>query len=509
MENFQLSIVHSPLEKSGKFVCMLHPLLQMEKVEVKMGALIILRSISLNLYKNKPIAILGQSGSGKTVLARTLTGKHFFSGKITSRLSETSFSKDIVLVAQQHLFTDYTNTRTNLYYQQRFQSTEQETTRTVAEYLQEKHQDFNSDAYTDWIEWLSVTPLLSKKLIQLSNGENKRIQLFRAILSDPRILILDQPFIGLDVATREILSAALGKLAQKNITYILLSGTTQIPDSVETVYVLSNGTLSEGISRDTFMAAPEKFYQSESATVWHTELIPPPQPLTKDFENVVRLVNVNVHYNERYLLQDIHWTMKKGSAWCVYGHNGAGKSTLLSLITADHPQAYSNEVYLFDQRRGRGESIWDIKKNIGYISPELHLYFEPDATCFETVASGLFDTIGLFRKLRPDQVALTETWLKVLGLEALRDRLLKNCSAGQQRLLLLARACIKQPPLLVLDEPCQGLDDAQTAAFNRLIDHLYERQTISLIYVSHYQHQLPQCIEHYLQLEQGKATIIR
>ena len=219
------------------------------------------------------------------------------------------------------------------------------------------------------------------------------------------------------------------------------------------------------------------------------------------------MVNATVRYGGNTILRNVNWEVRKGERWNVAGPNGAGKSTLLSLITADNPQAYANEIWLFDRRRGTGETIWDIKKKIGFVSPELHLYFDTSATGFEVVASGLFDTIGLFRMLTAEQEATVSGWLRLLSLNDLRTRRLAQMSTGQQRRILLARALIKNPPMLILDEPCQGLDEEQTAWFRALIDALCLSFDTTLIYVSHYPQELPFCIGHFLRLDKGEASI--
>jgi molybdate transport system ATP-binding protein len=226
-----------------------------------------------------------------------------------------------------------------------------------------------------------------------------------------------------------------------------------------------------------------------------------------DFPVAVKMVNTTIRYGEATILKNINWEVRKGERWHVSGPNGAGKSTLLSLITADNPQAYANEIWLFGRRRGTGETIWDIKKKIGFVSPELHLYFDSGASCFEVVASGLFDTIGLFRPLTPEQEEMTLLWMQLLGLQELRGKRLLQLSTGQQRMLLLARALIKNPPMLILDEPCQGLDDGQTARFRALITALCLAFDKTLLYVSHYRQELPSCIDRYLQLEKGERVL--
>jgi molybdate transport system ATP-binding protein len=212
---------------------------------------------------------------------------------------------------------------------------------------------------------------------------------------------------------------------------------------------------------------------------------------------------VNICYGEKIILQDINWEVKRTECWSVSGPNGAGKSTLLSLVTADNPQAYANKIILFDKQRGSGESIWDIKRRIGFVSPELHLYFEQSASCFEVIASGLFDTIGLFRRLSEEQEQKVLLWINLLQLESFQNRPIYQLSTGQQRMALLARALVKNPPLLILDEPCQGLDDAQTTYFRQLINELCRAFATTLIYVSHYNKDIPECISHFMQLRNG------
>jgi molybdate transport system ATP-binding protein len=216
------------------------------------------------------------------------------------------------------------------------------------------------------------------------------------------------------------------------------------------------------------------------------------------------MVQVTIRYGEKTVLNNINWEVKKGECWHVSGPNGSGKSTLLSLVTADNPQAYANELYLFDQRRGRGESIWDIKRRIGFVSPELHLFFDQSATCFEVIASGLFDTIGLFRQLSATQQEQVTACMELLQLSSIRTKRLFQLSLGQQRMVLLGRALVKNPPLLILDEPAQGLDEAQTSYFKNLVSYICEHFNTTLVYVSHYAQDIPSCVTHYLELEEGK-----
>ena len=214
-------------------------------------------------------------------------------------------------------------------------------------------------------------------------------------------------------------------------------------------------------------------------------------------------------YGSKFILNNINWEVKRGEKWLVKGPNGAGKSTLLSLITGDHPQAYASEIYLFDKKRGTGESIWDIKKKIGYISPELHWHFATNITCAQAIGSGFFDTIGLYKKLNQQQHNILQQWMDFLHLSHVANKPLNSVSNGHQRLILLSRALVKNPPLLVLDEPCQGLDGRQKQEFVTLVDDLCKKFSKTLIYVSHYDDEIPQCINSCLNLDPGGFNINR
>ena len=215
---------------------------------------------------------------------------------------------------------------------------------------------------------------------------------------------------------------------------------------------------------------------------------------TVDFDTAVELRDCNVKYGDNVILHNVSWTVKAGDKWALLGENGSGKSTLLSLVYADNPQGYRNDITLFDHRRGTGESIWDIKRRIGYISPEMHLYFNDAADVLTVVASGFFDNVGCFRRPSEEQKAVAMKWLEAFGMEHLAGRRFPTLSSGEQRLVLIARTLLKNAPLLILDEPLHGLDVKKKELVAQAIERISAQPGMSLVYVTHYDNEIPACV---------------
>lgn len=463
----------------------------MQDLVVRSGQHIILSHIDLTIYHHEQWAITGPLGSGKTTLAHTLMGRHYYQGGLHMPQGALRIS----MVEQQHRFRNLSNT-TDFYYQQRFNSMDADQTVTVQEYLRQNNYK------GPWLDLLHLTPLLHQPIIQLSNGQNKRLQLALALADDPDLLILDSPFTGLDQEGRNTIHHTILKLIEKGVQLLLITPPQDIFSGITHVAELDGGQLSWAGKREDYRRPSAEDKGSPLRQSMLHELEPPAE---NNFDLAVKMTNTTIRYGEKTVLDNLNWEVKRGERWNVSGPNGAGKSTLLSLITADNPQAYANNIVLFDRRRGSGESIWEIKKKIGFVSPELHLYFDYSATCFEVIASGLFDTIGLFRALDAHQEHQVQWWLRFLQLETVGRERLARLSAGLQRFVLLARALVKNPPLLILDEPCQGLDDGHVSLFKSLVNDICEYFGATLIYVSHYERDIPSCVHKYLRLQNGVA----
>jgi molybdate transport system ATP-binding protein len=475
------------------------PILQVKGLTVQLPGKTVLKDVSFTINPGERLAVVGASGSGKSTLVKALAGKQFSRGTI-----EFANHPRIVTIVQQHQFTNRSNL-SSFYYQQRFNSADSEDSLTVHEVLHKTGADESVIEKT--ISLLGMLTLQHTHLIQLSNGEHKRFQLAKALLQNADWLLLDNPYTGLDVAARELLNEILDMLAEKGIHFLLVTSPANIPSSITHIALLEDGTITSIITRAEFEAKqPVSGLQRKSISQTHSYASVPPAYHYADFSVAIKMVDTNVAYHNKKILSGINWEVKKGECWNVSGHNGSGKSTLLSLVNGDNPQAFANEIYLFDRRKGSGESIWDIKQKIGYVSPELHHYFESTATCYEIVASGLFDTIGLFRRLTTQQEKIVTAWISLLEIGSFTKKIFKQLSNGEQRWVLLARALVKNPPLLILDEPCQGLDSEITARFIALINDICVNMQKTLVYVSHYEEEIPPCVTKTLQLKQGKIA---
>ncbi|WP_423149210.1 ATP-binding cassette domain-containing protein [Rubrolithibacter danxiaensis] len=491
--------------------------LLIENLTVRHLDKVLLHDLNLEISEGQQWAVVGESGSGKTALLEAIAGNfNIQKGQIKHCYHENyphstnlqfNINNLISFVKQKHSFKNRSNT-TDFYYQQRFNSFDSKDAPTVRSYLESIKPVIAASTYWTFdytTERLKLKELLDKELIKLSNGETKRLLIAASLIKNPKLLLLDNPFTGLDADTRPYLRKLIKEIIDSGITVIIATSPTEIPDSITHIAVLKDGTITQKVEKAAFN--PDSVI-AKSADHPDTDLLTDLLSLTEKpvFKKIVHMENVTVKYGDKVILDDVNWKVENGEHWALTGHNGAGKSTLLSLINGDNPQAYANKITLFDRRRGSGESIWDIKKKTGYVSPEMLQYFKAGSSCIHVVESGFYDTMGLFRASNTKNSGIAAQWMKVLKIDSFAHTPFKNVSASVQRLCLLARALVKNPVLLILDEPCQGLDENQQHYFQSLIDTICKISNTALIYVTHYHEELPLCVTKQLKLEKGKVV---
>jgi len=474
------------------------PILEIQNLSFQFGSNVVLKNLNFKINKGENWQIGGPSGTGKTSLTKIISGEiNNFEGNIKINFDENSELKQkVVYVSNWYQFTNLEGDR-NFYYQQRYNKFAKNDTLTVfaeLNYFAQKEQlDFKN--VEKYLEIFDFQNFKEQQLIELSSGEHKKLQLVKAFWLKPQILIIDQPYTGLDVKSRKNLNQIFENLTQEGVTLLLINNDDEVPSCINHFAEIKNGSFLE-LTHHSEITKGEERIPKELPYF----LQKPPKTNAKE---MVKLENVNVSYGEKKVLKNINWQLNEGERWLLQGSNGSGKSTLLSLLNGDHPQAYANKIYLFGKKRGSGESIWDIKEKIGIISPELHWYFDLNASVGQTIASGFFDSMSLYQKLSFEQQQKLEQILHFFDLKEDKNKKLNTLSLGKQRLALLARTIVKNPELLILDEPCQGLDVQQTQYFNRVVDDLC-KSGHTLIYVGHFESQLPESLSHKLILEKGE-----
>ena len=460
------------------------------------------RPVSLDFMDGEHIAIVGPNGAGKSLLVDMLTGKYpLYEGELSYDFSPSA-SKAVYDNIKYIAFRDtYGSADANYYYQQRWNAHDQDDAPVVRDLLGTIKDDALKQQLFDLFR---IEPMLEKKIILLSSGELRKFQLTKTLLTSPRILIMDNPFIGLDAATRDLLFHLLDELTRLASLQIVLvlSMLDDIPSFITHVVPVSNRTVGPKMTREEYL---KTFHEQDTAQSFdelqQRILNYPYEYANYDSAEVVWLNKVSIRYGDRTILKDLDWTVMRGQKWALSGENGAGKSTLLSLVCADNPQSYACDISLFGRKRGSGESIWEIKKHIGYVSPEMHRAYLKNLPAIEIVASGLHDSIGLYKRPKEEQMSVCEWWMDIFGIAALKDRPFLQLSSGEQRLALLARAFVKDPELLILDEPLHGLDTYNRRRVKKVIEAFCQRRDKTLIMVTHYENELPATITHRLHLE--------
>lgn len=509
--------------------------------------------INLEVLAGEQVAVVGDNGAGKSMLVDVLTGKHALLMTEVKYDFTPSKAKMVSDNIKYMTFRDsYGTSDGTYYYQQRWNQNDVDEAPTVGELLEDAFRVAEqgitrTSVYDKFLvrdesdaeaaerkakeeadkaavraelekmrdrlyEMFHLDQLLDKRIIMLSSGELRKFQLTKTLLTNPRVLIMDNPFIGLDVNARQQLHDLLTVLANETniLILLILSKTDDIPSFITHVVPVEDMDMKPKMTIADYKASqpapPTRVITDEQVNA----ILGLPYSAGSDedaevgTQHVIDFKDVNIRYGERTILKDLSFTVMNGEHWALSGENGAGKSTLLSIVCADNPQAYANNVVLFDYKRGSGESIWDIKKHIGYISPEMHRAFLKDLPSIDIVASGLSDATGLYKKPKPEQMGICEFWMSIFGIEKYKDTTFLKLSSGEQRLVLLARAFVKDPSLLILDEPLHGLDMKKRRLVKDVIDTFCRRKNKTLIMVTHYKEELPECIDHSIFLKKNK-----
>ena len=497
------------------------PLISVEDVSLYLYGQVLFEHTCWDICNDQHWAVIGPNGSGKSILMRAICGHvPVVKGRIVYRWAENGSLPQKQIAYVSFDTPEKALRREGQFYQARWNIGPREQAPSVTQYLS-AHNVYKINPYqvnqerTDdraflarraqVTDLLGIRDLLHKSLIQLSDGERRKISIARALLQKPRLLILDNPFTGLDSDFRARLQQVIRKLVQDDLQLIVVTARRQeIPQGITHALIVQEGrvvaqgpqdVVLDGFGQETTFRSPARLREQA------------PRRVEPNGTDLVRMRDVHVTYGDTPILSGIDWTVRRGEHWALLGPNGSGKTTLLSLILGDHPQAYANDIALFGKRRGSGESIWEIKQHIGWVSPELHLYYPKRVSCLDVVCSGFFDSVGLFARYSPQQRRAAKSWMQQLGIGSSANKPFAAISEGEQRMVLMARALVKHPLLLVLDEPCQGLDAGNRRLILQVVDAVGEHLDTNVIYVTHGD-ELPSIVSHIIRLDKGKTLSI-
>ncbi|WP_297793926.1 ATP-binding cassette domain-containing protein [uncultured Eudoraea sp.] len=322
-----------------------------------------------------------------------------------------------------------------------------------------------------------LTSSTSQSLQSMSSGERKKALLNYLLETKPGFLILDNPFDNLDRGSQSQLKEILYGISDHVVIIQLISRSADLLPFVTNYFRL--------VSNELIIIKDLSLLESKKTQNFRGKVPEPLDHFKYSHENLIEFNNVSVRYEQKPVLQKINWTIKPGEFWELTGKNGSGKTTLLSMITGDNPKAYGENIFLFGTRKGSGESVWDIKKNIGYFTPAMVDRFKGYHSLENMLISGLLDSIGLYIKPHESQLRLAREWLALLGMENKKNSYFHDLSLGQQRLIMCVRAMIKHPLLLILDEPTAGLDDESAALVVALVNKMAAESQTTTIFVSH------------------------
>ena len=466
-----------------------------------------LKNISFEIKAGEQWVCLGRNGAGKSSLATILSGRNTaYSG--TYNLAPTLEERGVQIVSFEEA-RDLRSRERKLDISE-FNENAFDPGTTVRDLL--RSIEIDPEESLRWITIIGIKHILDRGIRFISTGEMRKVLLAKAILKKPGLIILDNLMDGLDVVSQKSMRALLEDLIdEKWCLLVLCRQPEDVPKKATHILILEKGVLFKKGERnlilsDTYatnlMRKPALRFDRLPSTLNRKSLPPMTGPL-------LSLESVSVRYGEVQVLKDINWEFKSGQHCHIYGPNGCGKTTLLSLILGDNQKAYGQNIRIFGKLRGSGESIWDIKEKFGQVGTELQLDFVRQMKTLEVVVSGFFDTIGLYKNHNDYQKRHALEWLKIFQIQQFKNTAFDDLSFGIQRMILIIRAMVKSPAILVLDEPTLGMDSYNRKIVLEAIDHIAENSQTQIIFISHSLGERPRCINQELHFKpSGNAYTI-
>ncbi len=492
------------------------PFLTLDRITIRLRDRFVFEDTSWQIQSDEHWAVIGANGAGKSTLVKALAGdlpivrgravNHFLED---SGLADSSPGTQVARVAFD-TEKEFHRSKKGL---DSF-SAEQDGEATVAEEIlwgASGEEQSKKGRLREIARQLGIEHILGRASHILSSGEAKKVLIARALLKSSSLLILDEPFEGLDERAKAELKGLIDRLMLGPMRVLLVTHRFEeiSPKITHVLCVKDCRVLLHGPAEE--ILKPERIpeiYGERGLSAEGKGLYSKTQKAKQEsgIEELIAMKNTTVRYGKQVVLSRINWTVRRGENWAVLGPNGSGKSKLLELVTGDNVQGYANDIQLFGRRKGSGETLWEIKEKLSTVSAEFQMRYQKRIPAYDVICSGFFDSIGLYETCTEQQHQAVRSWIGLLKMEDLARKRFDHLSHGQQRLVLLARAMVKSPLLMILDEPCDGLDYANRRQVLDFIEFIGSRTATDLIYVTHHKDELPACITHALVLARGKIV---
>lgn len=511
------------------------PFITVENVTLRLHDRLILHNSSWQIHADEHWAVLGPNGSGKSTFVRSLWGGvPLRSGRILFNFDD---SKTEVPGTPQRDTIGYVSFEMHQSLMEHEEM--QEDLRAFANKTDEvtTAQDVifsgilanravtsaDEKRYAEIADLLGIQPLLLQPIMSLSTGEMRKALIARALVKSPKLLILDEPFDGLDEASRQSLAESINHLMTAPVRVILVVHRLEeiVPNITHVLFVKNGQLFMQGPKEEVLTSEKisqlygcqlhlEKSNEKYRVTYGIGESEPIDTGLLCEENHhdvpdiLIEMKETTVQYDGRIVLDQLNWVMRRGENWAILGPNGSGKSTILRLILGENLQGYANQITLFGKRKGTGETLWEIKKRIGAVSAELQVQYRKKMSAYDVIASGFYDSIGLYQYPTPEQKEIVDRWIQVLCIEDIAKEPYHHLSYGQKRMILLARAMVKSPDLLIVDEPCHGLDILNRKRILKILERIGQTQT-NLLYVTNHKDEILNCVTHVMRIHKGRV----
>ena len=491
------------------------PLITVDRITVRLRDRWLFGDASWRIDAGQQWAVVGPNGAGKTTLVKAIAGLlPVVKGRIDYPFLDGGSPAAHIAYVAGDARRDLWRRESDLNYGRAFAGRFDEAT--TVRSLIERPSDHLPSACQQRrlarvVDDLALEALLETPATTISFGEMSRVLIARALIRGPKMLILDEPFEGLDASGRREMVGIVNRLAVAGLPIILVTHRAEelLPATThlltvdrERIAAVQRIEATAGTRQDVIASDPPAAIRQPAANLPAIDRA----GRNAASEPLIDMQAVTVTYADRVVLNALDWVVRPGEHWAVTGPNGAGKSTLLKLISGDCLQVYANRVRLFGRRRGTDQSLWEVRQKLGVVSPDTATTYQKQLSALDVVCSGFFDSVGLYRHCHAGQVRSARSWMAALGIEALAPALFDQLSQGQRQMILIARAMVKAPTLLILDEPCAGLDPHNRRRVLDLVGRIARRHDTGLIFVSHHEHEIPDGMTHRLVLDQGRVV---